>query len=74
MRNKENICQYCTRQRAKSTLALMLIEIELAKYNANLLQARSTSKYKQEEQEVECSANLIHKQEVRVNRSKNCSY
>ena len=74
MRNKENICQYCTRQRAKSTLALMLIEIELAKYNANLLQARGTSKYKQEEQEVECSANLIHKQEVRVNRSKNCSY
>ena len=74
MRNKESICQYCTRQRAKSTLALMLIEIELAKYNANLLQARSTSKYKQEEQEVECSANLIHKQEVRVNRSKNCSY
>ena len=34
MRNKENVCQYCTRQRAKSSLALMLIEIELAKYNA----------------------------------------
>ena len=53
MRNKENVCQYCTRQRAKSSLALMLIEIELAKYNAIVtyykqeVQASSTSKQKQ---------------------------